>query len=618
MQTKWFASIVFILTLTGVSGYWIGKNFSSNIESEIFSQKPLSATPIEKVMTAKAAQQQREDHYKNITNITEVLSLPSLFSQQEALHAIAGRADRIQLQQLLKEAADVLNTHQSDFLLQILIARFTELDPQTAANIAKEAYKNKNYTLLPLVYRHWATLDIDTAIESATNINNQYQKNAAAQAVLTTVRANDIQLITDISKRLELASTEEQYVSNALIEKALHNPKAAMQEAIIMVPGNDRDNALQGIADTWASQDPQQAFSYVEQITDNRLRQQLLETILYKWAEYDAQAAYEVIQTLPNLGRTSGISYTVFTYLASENPREALNVIENIPSSRNRVDAYNATIQTWAANDARAAANFVAQLDNKQLQQQLAPTVIQYLSSQSPNEALVWAKEQDPNGQLYLQNTVISQIATENPDKAIQIALSSQQPNLRQQLIVTVIDNLSYNDPARAAGMIDRLPVTDINADVINSVVYNWANSDPDAAMAWVNNKSGSLRNDGLISIGNQLASVDPDLAASYLPQLSGEVRESWAQNITYYFSTYDLKEAAIWIENFRGEAIFENLLSSVIDVAASSDVNYALQLAQSVPGKQQRNGMIRQIADQISFSDPQRAAQLYSRLPAE
>ncbi|MEJ2114694.1 MAG: hypothetical protein P8X88_01240 [Gammaproteobacteria bacterium] len=132
---------------------------------------------------------------------------------------------------------------------------------------------------------------------------------------------------------------------------------------------------------------------------------------------------------------------------------------------------------------------------------------------------------------------MISQIFTKNPEKALQIALSSQQPNLRQQLIVTVIDNLSYNDPARAAGIIDQLPVTDINTDVINSVVYNWASADPHTAIAWVNSKSGSLRNDGLISIGNQLASVDPDLAASYLTQLSGEIRESWAQNITYYFN---------------------------------------------------------------------------------
>ena len=68
----------------------------------------------------------------------------------------------------------------------------------------------------------------------------------------------------------------------------------------------------------------------------------------------------------------------------------------------------------------------------------------------------------------------------------------------------------------------------------------------------------------------------------------------------------------------FTGEVIFENLLSSVIGVAASSDVDYALQLAHRMPGIPQRNGMIRQIADQISYSDPQRAEALYSRLPAE
>ncbi len=617
MQTKWLTLIAVILIFTGASGYWLGKNHSGKVASKLFDQHSLTATQTEKRMTVEAAQQQRKIYYKDLSSITEILSLPSLFSQQEALHTVAGRADRVQLQQLLKQAAGVENSQQRTTLLQILVARLTELDPQIAANIAIEAYKNKNYQLLPQVYRHWANLNIDTAIESANKINDINLQSTAAQGILSSISVKDIQLITAISKRLGIETNEDQYVGNALVEKATQDPKTAMQEAIIMIPGSERDSALQGITDTWASQDPQQAFTYVEQIADNRLRQQLLETVLYRWAEQDPQAAYDVIQGLPLLGRTSSISYTVFTNLANDNPEDALDIIENIPSSRNRSDAYSAAIQTWAARDAKAAARFVAQLDNKQLKQQLAPTVIQYLSTQSPDEALAWAKQQDPNGQLYLQNTVISQIATKNPEQALQIALSSRQPSLRQQLIVTVIDNLSYNDPERAAGMLDQLPINDINADAINSVVYNWANTNPDAAIAWVNSKSGSLRNDGLISIGNQLASVDPELAASYLPQLSGPVRESWAQNITYYYSSYDFVEAATWIENFRGEAIFENLLSSVIGVAAGSDVEYALQLAQSMPSQQQRNEMIRQIADQISYSDPQRAEQLYARLPA-
>jgi len=95
-------------------------------------------------------------------------------------------------------------------------------------------------------------------------------------------------------------------------------------------------------------------------------------------------------------------------------------------------------------------------------------------------------------------------------------------------------------------------------------------------------------------------------------------VRTSWAQNITYYYSSYDLAEAAIWVENFRGESMYNELLSSVVGQAASSDVDYALQLAQNSTNTEQRNGLIRQIADQLSYSDPQRAELLYSRLPIE
>jgi len=41
-------------------------------------------------MIAELARRQHKEHYQNLKNIAEVLSLPSLFAQQEALYAIAG------------------------------------------------------------------------------------------------------------------------------------------------------------------------------------------------------------------------------------------------------------------------------------------------------------------------------------------------------------------------------------------------------------------------------------------------------------------------------------------------------------------------------------------------
>jgi len=618
MQTKWLVSGVFMLILTGVIGYWLGKNFSNSIDPDLFSQKPTTSIVAEETISSEVAQQQREEHYQKLTSISEVLALPSLFSQQEALHAIAGRADKIQLHELINDAAAVADSQQRATLLQVLVTRLIEIDPQTAANIAIDAYQNKNYSLLSLVYQHWAKLNLDAAIQSANNIKDNSHQSTAAQGVVAAISVNDIQLITDVSKQLGIQTSEELYVSNALIESAAQDPEVAMQQAMVMPLGYERDSALQGIADTWAAQDPEQAFTFVETIADKRVRQQLIESVLYRWAEADPEVAYEVLQQLPTENQTSNISYTLFTFLANQDPNKALDIIENIPSSRNRYDAYTATIQSWAANDAQSAARYVAQLNNKQLKQQLAPTIIQNLSTQSPDTALAWAQEQDPTGQQYLQNTVVSQIATDDPDRALQIALSSQQPALRQQLVVAVINSLSYNDPVRAASMVDQIPDTDINAETINTVVYSWTNSDPDAAMAWVNSKRGTIREEGLMSIGSQLASVNPELAASYLPQLSGDVRENWAQNIVYNYSSYDLAEAVTWVENFRGEAVYDVLISSVIGTAASTDVDYALQLAQDMPSPAQRNQMVRQIADQISYNDPQRAEQLYARLPQE
>ncbi len=617
MQTKSLLLLALSIIAALFIGYGLGHHFATNMTSDVFTQNLASPTVAATTMSIEAAQLQREEHYQNINSISEILSLPSLFAQKEALHAIAGRANKLLLLKLLKESAGVSNTQQRHNLMQVLVSRLTEIDPQSAAKIAIEDYKNRNYSLLSEVYQNWAKLDTDAAIKSANNIKDRYQHDTAAQGIIAAIDVDNISLILEVSERLGLEPNQEQYLSVALIEKAAQNPEAAMQEAMLMPKGYERENAMIGAIDAWAAQDPEQAFAFTQKINDRIARQRLQESVLYRWAEIDPQAAYEIMATLPKSNITN-ISYTVFTNLANQDPREALDIIENIPSSRHRSDAYSATITTWAAKDARAAASYVAQLDNKQLQLQLSSTIVQYLSEQSPEEALVWAKEMDPTGQQYLQDTVVGQIAAKDPERAFQIAQTAQQTTLRKQLSLTVINNLSYSDPVRAAELIDQLPIVDVDSELINSVMYGWANSDPEAAMIWVNGKTGQLRDDGLISLGNQLASTDPDLAASYLPQLNGPVRESWAQNITYYYSSYDVSEAASWIENFRGEKVYGALLRSVASTAANTDVDYALELAQNMPTKQERNDLIRQIADQIAYNDPQRAQQLYDRLPVE
>ncbi len=615
MHTKSLIDIALISMIAGAIGYGLGHYFT-NRSDDVFSQNQQTVFA-ETSLSIEAAKQQREIGYKDINTISDVLSLPSLFAQKEALHTIAGRSNKVQLLLLIKGSTGVANTQQRNNYVSILLARLTELDPQKAVDIAIQAFEKRDYYLLSEVFLNWAKLDLEAAIKRANTIKEQYQHETAAQGILSSVDVEDVALQIELAQRLGLQSNEEQFVSNALIEKANQEPEAAMQEAMLMPKGNDRENTMISVMDAWASDNPEDAFAYTERVNDKVMQQRLQETVLYRWAETDPKEAYEMMLTLPK-SSIINVSYTIFSNLANQDPQEALNFINEIPSSRQRSEAYSAAITTWSAKDALAAANFVAQLDNKQLKNQLASTIIQYLSQQSPDDALIWAQEMDPNGQLYLQDTVIGQIASQDPQRALQLAQASPQATLRKQLSLTVINNISYTDPVSAAAIIDQLPASEVTGELVNSVIYGWASSDPEAAMAWVNTKSGQLREDALISIGSQLASVDPDLAASYLPQLNGNVRENWAENITYYYSSYDLAEAATWIENFRGETMYGNLLSAVISTAAGTDVDYALQLAQNAPNQEIRNTNIRLIADQISYNNPQRAQQLYARLPAE
>ena len=126
-------------------------------------------------MSIEAAKLQRDEGYKNLNTISDVLSLPSLFAQQEALHTIAGRSNKVQILLLLKESNGVANSQQRNNYAKILLARLTELDPQKAADIAIQAFEKRDYYLLSEVFLNWAKLDLEAAIKRAISIEQQYQ-----------------------------------------------------------------------------------------------------------------------------------------------------------------------------------------------------------------------------------------------------------------------------------------------------------------------------------------------------------------------------------------------------------------------------------------------------------
>jgi hypothetical protein len=150
------------------------------------------------------------------------------------------------------------------------------------------------------VFQNWAKLDIDSAIQYANNLEEKYQHESAAQGILNAVDVNDVQRITELSKQLGLKINQNQYVSTALIENALQDPETAMQEALLMPRGYERESAMLGIIDTWATQNPEEAFAFTSEITDTILRQRLQESMFSRWAEIDPQTAYEMMLTLPN------------------------------------------------------------------------------------------------------------------------------------------------------------------------------------------------------------------------------------------------------------------------------------------------------------------------------
>ena len=55
------------------------------------------------------------------------------------------------------------------------------------------------------------------------------------------------------------------------------------------------------VMDAWASEKPEAAYAFTQQMNDKVLQQRLQETVLYRWAETNPKEAYEMMLTMPKI-----------------------------------------------------------------------------------------------------------------------------------------------------------------------------------------------------------------------------------------------------------------------------------------------------------------------------
>ena len=321
--------------------------------------------------------------------LDQMMEIPNRFERNAALYRVVADADRQRIEALLAAVAAMPRGPQRDDVARVLYVRFVSLQPGPAVAHALRNYAKPQ--VLEAVFRAWAHVDLEAAVERASNLS-MVMRQDAARAIL------DLDLTsserTSIAERLAIRPNFVE-IEQVAPPRAAEPHDLALARIAAIDDGRARHREIVSVSAAWASEDAAGALTAIlEWSGDKDLKGVWLSRVMDAWSEADPRAAVDWLLTREPADVAS-LTGPAFGALAKVNLAEAESLVAALPEGTARFEAqlsvFAVVLDEYHLD--RAVAAF-RELDSRS-QQRVALGLGRRLAREDPESALAWAMELD-------------------------------------------------------------------------------------------------------------------------------------------------------------------------------------------------------------------------------
>jgi hypothetical protein len=514
-------------------------------------------------------------HAEPDANVVDALGVrPRGTAQRAAFYAAVARADARGVETLLIAARSLLDRDTRVFALDVLLARYAEIDPSEAVAAAKEL-DVPAASLVPL-YRAWLTSSSSSAALASLGAIEDRKKMEVATSLLALV-SDDDQLVARIVALVPPQTSRALYA-----------------------------NALGQLART----SPAEALARAQKITDPAQRKEAVNRVLSMWAFADPRAVADYLAGLDAEGRRDAAQRGVWQQIASAAPELALDRADSLPEDI-RAGIQAAAIQALAQRDPKAALARLAQMPRGVIGRDgMLPMIARSYATRDPEGALAWARSLQP-AEPGVMAAVVSGVADKDPARAFELASEISSPMEQTQALQSAVSTAILRDPASMGPLLDRVLAMPNNAQrqaLVQMAVGSLASSDPGRAAEWLIANPGQS-SDVVTQVASAYARTDPARAASYSSRLSGDARVAWTRGVASAYAQVDSRGAFEWVEQLRGTPEYDDAAFAVLQSATPQDPAAAARLIDSIGREDYQRMGISSVASRWTNTDPAAAA---------
>ncbi len=456
-----------------------------------------------------------------------------------------------------------LSVDGSDVVLQALLLRLVDSDPQRALRFARD--REVDLSLIVFMFRAWASVNHGAAIAELEMTRDRSLARSVALELVDLVVANggsieQLALLFDDNQRLGFAS-------DALVRLSESDPQDALRKALAMDAARFRESTARRIGAMWVRQNPRAAVAVLPDIEDPRLRHSMHISMVIEWASTNPDAALEYMttgegQALFLLQRVE-VSHVVDA-LVRHRPYEALAAAERLRGEAGQ-QLRRAALRSIVSQDISSAVARIQTLPAGRERDEMLYMVARTFVQEDASGAVRWGEQvqQFIPGALGEVHTAMAvsdlpqavTLALEHPETAGMIrrwvtshALSSLDPPAMRDLA----DMLHASGPSQSASVAHMMRL--------------WGGVDGEAALTWLLEQGDEIDRDHLRNLAIGFGAQHPGQSAAAVHRLPGLLRGQWISEVGDAYLRREPDAALAWFATLRGEPEYDAWVSAAIE----------------------------------------------------
>jgi hypothetical protein len=500
--------------------------------------------------------------------------------ERAAVYAIVAGAEIETLKQMARELWAADSSTSREFALDVIFSRMIEIDGSSAIDLIRQA-------------------------------------NPAAEqmlaAALTIIASRGVTAANMNSIVAALPLDERRFKTEALKHLVVTDPERAIALAVGEPQSALRIELLREVAVAWSARDLKAARAAIANIADRADRAAFEAGLTTRLAQSDPEQVLldAARASTPAGGDQLNISLAA-QGVAAKDPRRALELADGLKGEQRDI-ALRAAIQAWGSEDPYGALAFVERLGPGRDRDTLLRAIGQEIGRQDPNGALAWFRSLDSSPQG-LYGSILQGVAQREPQRALELALESGDPSAVLLTSMAVRSGeVSFADlGARVLAMESGGP----RDERVQTLMNTWARKDPEEAMSWLVSHGGDLSRDALSRAAETLARQNPGAAIGATQSLPAEHREAWVRAVALGYAQTDPAGAKSWMEQYRGQAVFDAGMTAIVQVSATRNPADAAAMLPSFTDATTRERAATTVAQRWTERDSRAAHDWATSLP--